>query len=354
LFKREARQTSRGRIIVKEGIAIAGNINVDHIKEIEAFPREGMLAYIRDEKDALGGCVNNTLFDLLAMDPSLPLRAVGCVGDDPNGQFVLKKYREYGAGTEHIKILPGVVTGYSDVIASRTKSTRTFFYNGGANDHFGIEDIDFERLDARLLHMGYALLLKRMDREDAEFGTHMARTLHRARSFGILTSLDVVSEDSDRFARVVIPALAYCDYLIINEIEGSRITGVPVRNAGGTIDPKAMMEVCLRLRELGVSKSVILHFPEGSWMLEDRGFFTMPSLPVSREEIQGTVGAGDAFAAGALYGLYHRWEPEDVLFLASCSAAANLFSGDASSGAKPLGDLKALGARYNLEVRKTQ
>jgi sugar/nucleoside kinase (ribokinase family) len=342
------------RIILKEGIAIAGNINVDHIKEIDAFPGEGMLAYIRDEKDALGGCVNNTLLDLLAMDSSLPLRAVGCVGDDPNGRFVLKKYREYGVDAGHIKIMPDVVTGYSDVIASRTKSTRTFFYNGGANDHFSIEDINFENLDARILHMGYALLLKRMDSEDPEFGTHMARTLHRARSFGLLTSLDVVSEDSDRFARVVIPALAYCDYLIINEVEGARITGIAVRDAGGTINPKGMMEVCLRLRELGVSKAVILHFPEGSWMLDANGFFTMPSLPVSGKDIQGTVGAGDAFAAGALYGLYHRWEPEDVLFLASCSAAANLFSGDASSGAKPLGELKTLGARYNVRMKKKE
>jgi sugar/nucleoside kinase (ribokinase family) len=286
------------------------------------------------------------------MDPSLPLRGAGCIGDDPNGQFVLRKYREYGAGTEHIKILPGLPTSYSDVIASKTKSTRTFFYNGGANDHFRIEDIDFERLDARILHMGYALLLKGMDSEDAEFGTQMARTLHRARSFGILTSLDVVSEDSDRFARIVIPALAYCDYLIINEIEGGKISGIPVRDTTGQIKTSALEEICRRLRELGVSKSVILHFPEGSSMLNEEGFFTMPSLRVPKEDIQGTVGAGDAFAAGALYGLYHRWDPEDILFLASCSAAANLFSSDASSGARPLGELKALGARYGLKMKE--
>jgi sugar/nucleoside kinase (ribokinase family) len=336
---------------MKDGIAIAGNINVDHIKEVDAFPGEGMLASIRDERKALGGCVSNTLLDLLAMDSSLPLRALGCIGDDSNGRFVLEKFREHGVGAEHIKILPDSVTGYTDVVASRAKNTRTFFYNGGANDRFGMDDISFDRLDTRILHMGYALLLERMDSEDPEFGTHMARTLGRAQSLGILTSMDVVSEDSDRFARVVIPALACCDYLIINEIEGSRITGIPVRDAEGTLKTEAMTEVCGRLKEMGVSKSVILHYPEGSWMLDSKGLFTMPSLPVPGEAIRGTVGAGDAFAAGALYALYHQWEPLDVLFLASCSAAANLFSADASSGAKPLAELKALGACYGLKMK---
>jgi sugar/nucleoside kinase (ribokinase family) len=42
---------------------------------------------------------------------------------------------------------------------------------------------------------------------------------------GIATSIDVVSEDSDRFPQIVKPALKYTDYAILNEFEAGKTTG---------------------------------------------------------------------------------------------------------------------------------
>jgi len=53
----------------------------------------------------------------------------------------------------------------------------------------------------RIFHLGYLLLLDALDQPDAKFGTQAARLLAAAQAAGVKTSVDVVSEDSDRFAK---------------------------------------------------------------------------------------------------------------------------------------------------------
>jgi sugar/nucleoside kinase (ribokinase family) len=330
-----------------KGIAIGGNIFVDYIKSIETFPRKGMLANILEERMSIGGCVSNTIIDLARMDGNLPLKALSCLGEDERSKFVLDLFKKNGINCEGIKIRSTISTGYTDVIAARSDNTRTFFNYRGSNSLFDIGDINFASLDVSILHMGYALLLDKFDGEDPQYGTVMARTLATAREYGIKTSLDVVSEDSDRFSRIVIPSLKYCDYLVINEVEGSLIAGIPVRDNGGKLSEQAVHDTCQKLKELGVTESVVLHCPEGGYLLDKSGYYTMPSVNVPPDFIKGTVGAGDAFAAGALYAFYQGWDPEKVLFLANCSAAANLSSADSVSGSRPLEELLALGGKYS-------
>jgi sugar/nucleoside kinase (ribokinase family) len=50
----------------------------------------------------------------------------------------------------------------------------------------------------------------------------------RAQSAGFKTSVDVVSEDSGRFAQIVRPALRHCDYCVLNEFEAERTTGIEI------------------------------------------------------------------------------------------------------------------------------
>ena len=49
-----------------------------------------------------------------------------------------------------------------------------------------------------------------------------------------------------------------------------------------------------------------------------------PSVNIPSDMIAGTNGAGDAFAAGALYGLHQEWRLEQVLELAHAAAAASM------------------------------
>lgn len=55
-------------------------------------------------------------------------------------------------------------------------------------------------------------------------------------------------------------------------------------------------------------------------------------MDIPDEQIAGSTGAGDAFCAGALIGIYKGYPDEDILKLASSVAATSLRVADATSG----------------------
>ena len=113
------------------------------------------------------------------------------------------------------------------------------------------EDLDFARQKPRIFHLGYLLLLDALDQPDAKFGTRAAALLATAQTAGVKTSVDVVSEDSDRFARIVNPALSYVDYCILNEIEAGKTTGFKVRRPDGKLDTVAVRHAAGALLQKG-------------------------------------------------------------------------------------------------------
>ena len=78
-------------------------------------------------------------------------------------------------------------------------------------------------------------------------------------------------------------------------------------------------------------------------MLDCKGRFTqVPSLKIPPEEIKGTVGAGDAFCAGCLYGIYNNYTDTQILEFASAAAACNLLEANAVDGMKPRNEILIL------------
>ena len=58
----------------------------------------------------------------------------------------------------------------------------------------------------------------------------------------------------------------------------------------------------------------------------------VPAYDLPSDFIVGTTGAGDAFCAGALLGIYQGKSDKEILEFASASAVAALSSADATSG----------------------
>lgn len=56
-------------------------------------------------------------------------------------------------------------------------------------------------------------------------------------------------------------------------------------------------------------------------------------------EIKGTVGAGDVYAAGVLYGVIKNFSLDDSMKLATAAAASSLQEEDSTSGIKRYGEL---------------
>lgn len=312
----------------RRGIAGAGNWIIDHLYICDCWPQEEALANILDEDRGTGGAPYNCLIDIARFGPGedgpIPLEAVGLTGEDEDGESIRADCEHCGIDATALTATAAAPTSYTNVMVVRDTGRRTFFHNRGANALFGPEHVPVESLGARLFHFGYLLLLDRMDEPDDAFGTAAARLLKRLREAGIATSIDVVSEDSERFPRIVKPALQYTDYAILNEFEAGRTVGRAVK-PGGVLDPAALRESCAALVDLGVSRFVCVHMPEGGYVrTADGGEYWQSSLRLPDGFIAGAAGAGDAFCAGMLYGIHEGWDIQRSLQLAVCAAAMSM------------------------------
>lgn len=329
-------------------ISFAGNILVDSVKTIPSWPEKGMLVPIVKLTRSVGGSVCNTGVDLKMLDGTVEVRAIGNVGADDAGDFAVSVLEQKGVDCLLVRKIEGVPTTFTDVMTVEGTGERTFFNMHGADSRLMPEDVDVAKLDCDIFHLGYLLLLDGLDAVDGEYGTKAARLLAKVRAAGIKTSVDIVSEQSDRFPKIVRPALKQCDYLVINEIEGSLATGLPYRDASGKVSADALVRIAEALFGLGVREKVVLHCPEMSVARSADGRVSVvPSLNLPQEWIRGSVGAGDAFCAGMLYAILTGLSDEEGMCLGSCAAAANLAAADSISGALPLAETLALERRFS-------
>ena len=318
-----------------KGIAVAGNMIVDILYPITGIPKPGELTTITEGiSRSSGGALCNVIVDLARLDPDISLMALGRLGADAEGDFVLEKLRAH-TSIDVSNVRREGLTSFTAVMADMVTKQRTFFHYRGANARFCEADIDWGSVDAEILHIGYILLLDALDAPDKEYGTKLARLLHTAQERGIRTSIDVVSEASERFHRVVPPALRYADYCVINEVEAEASTGVPLRGSDGALIIQNLPEALSKLKELGVSRWAVIHSPEGGFGLdEEGGYVALKSLQLQDGYIKGTVGAGDAFCAGVLCGAYHGWMLKNAVELGIAAAACSLSESGATEGVR--------------------
>ncbi|MDO9543262.1 MAG: carbohydrate kinase family protein [Kiritimatiellia bacterium] len=331
----------------RNGIVCAGNWIVDRVKIIDRLPGVGMLGSILSETLASGGAPFNVLVDLGKMNAPFPLAGLGVIGDDSGRDFIGSICAPLKIDISRLIILKGMSTSYTDVMTESGTGVRVFYHYRGANARFSLEHVKINELPFRIFHLGYLLLLDGMDKPDPDCGTVAAKLLKNVQEAGIKTSVDVVSEESDRFRQIVPAALPYTDYLILNEIEAGRTTGHKVRDNQGKLIPQTIIDSVAALHEHGKMELVAVHMPEGAYLLtKDGKKYSQGSLCLPKNHIKGTVGAGDAFCAGMLYGLHEGWDPAKALKLGSCAAAACLAQPGATDGLLPLNKVMELGNRF--------
>lgn len=311
----------------KEGIAVAGTILVDRLCEIEAYPKAGELTKIRKVSLSAGGIVPNDAIDLKKLDPELPVYAYGKVGSDDEGRFALERMASVGVDVSGAVVSDAERTGFTDVM-SIIGGQRTFFTYSGANATFGLNDIPWETLSCKLLHLGYFLLMDAIDNGDGQ------QILMRAKELGIVTSIDLVSENSNHYAGVL-PCLPYVDNLIINETEAGHLCGVEPTDEN-------LKKIAEKLLQAGVRERVIIHTPKQAICKSRWEWTVLPSYDVPDGWIKGTTGAGDAFCSGALLGIYYGKDDKTILDYAQTAAAASLRTTDATSGLAELSELQKI------------
>ena len=318
-------------MIERYGIASAGNWILDITKIIDVYPEQDTLANISGQSSNNGGAPYNILKDLAKLQAPFPLYGIGLVGDDETGRQIIEDCRSHSIDTSQIGLSSDAGTSYTDVMLVKDTGRRTFYHYRGANALFDLHHIDLSILKSKILHLGYLLLLDSLDDVKSDGRTNASVLLEKARALGFMTSVDLVSENSDRFRKIIISSLPHIDVLFCNEYEAGKLTDINIDT--GNLDLAKVKEIICRLLSYGVREWIILHFPEGCVAGNPQGdIIVHGSVNMPGELIIGATGAGDAFAAGTLYGLHEDWPMEKCLELGVCSAAMSLTAAGCSEG----------------------
>jgi sugar/nucleoside kinase (ribokinase family) len=248
---------------LRNGIVGAGSMLVDHVQRISHWPEQGWLAEIHHSEKCSGGAALNVLFTLARMQVNLPLAGVGMIGEDSDGDYILQLLDDHLIDRHFVQRTRSGNTAMTQVMTT-PDGQRTFFHARGANAQLDLAHFADVTTSHRIFHLGYLLLLDSLDAPDDEYGTRSARLLAQMQQRGYLTSLDLVSRAGE-YRPLVVPALRWLDYLVINELEAQSLTGVSLRTSQGLAEPTAFAEAAAWLMQQGVRQRVVIHAPEGAW-----------------------------------------------------------------------------------------
>ncbi|EEW0151339.1 carbohydrate kinase family protein, partial [Escherichia coli] len=180
----------------RKGIIAAGNMLVDHVHQIIQWPERGWLAEITHSERSTGGAPLNVLLTLAKMRTGLPLQAVGLIGQDSDGDYIMAMLEQYHVNRQHVQRTTFAPTSMSQVMTDPS-GQRTFFHSPGANRLLDLPAFDQLDNTMKIFHLGYLLLLDSLDMPDDVYGTRSARLLAQMRDTGFETSLDLVSRKGD-------------------------------------------------------------------------------------------------------------------------------------------------------------
>jgi sugar/nucleoside kinase (ribokinase family) len=301
--------------VVCLGILVADVIG----RPVDRLPH-GSVSLLDDVSLHGGGCALNTATGLARLGLSVAI--VGKVGLDPFGDFLVDLLGERtidASGVRRDRTTPTSAT----IVLVDTEGERTFLHQPGANGELREEELDPDLVFAgRALHVGGALVMPKLD------GEPTARLLAEARRRGVITSLDTTFDASGRWERVE-SSLPHLDLFTPSLAEAQAISG-----------ERRPAEAAAWFRARGVRDVAVKLGPAGCYAAGVEFAGEVP--PVQVKAIDGT-GAGDAFAAGLLYGRLAGWPLEDSARLANATGALATTAVGATEGLCGLAEALALG-----------
>jgi sugar/nucleoside kinase (ribokinase family) len=247
------------------------------------------------------------------------VETIGKVGSDPLGDFVVNAMQERGIGTRGVKRDAETGTSATMVMVD-PDGERRFIHYIGANAQLTMEDVSMHLLrEASIFHIGGSLVMPGID------GDPTAELLRRARAAGAITSLDTVWDDTGRWMKLLKPSLPYIDYFIPSLPEAQAIVGLD--------EPG---EVAEALIDHGVGTVALKMGADGCLVKSaEKDPLRLPAYEV---DVVDATGAGDAFAAGFVAGVWHGWSLEKTARFASAVGALCVTGTGASGGVRSLAE----------------
>jgi len=291
-------------------LAVVGEINPDLILSGDVVPQFGQVEQNVDDLTLTIGS-SAAIFACGAARLGLRVLFLGKVGADEFGRFMLSAMQARGVDISSVTIDPHVRTGLS-VILNRG-SDRAILTYLGAIPLLEYAEIPFERLaQARHLHLASYFIQDRLR-------PHVPELCQRARAAGLSISLDTNYDPSNRWDGGIAQVLDLVDVFLPNETEACRISGQ------AEIED-AIARLAARIPTLAVKLG-----GKGAAALAKGQRVDLPALPI---HVVDTVGAGDSFDAGFLYGYLNGWDLAKSLRMATvCGSLSTRASGGTTAQA---------------------
>lgn len=330
---------------MRRGFLTAGCWCVDRNITVPYWPGEDVVVRVTGAERAGGGSACNLGIDIRKLDPSMPVATTGIVGDDEFGAFLKGLAGAHGMDHRHLVPVPGVRTMVTDAYMSAASGKRTHVLFEGSNNDLTPDHIVTDGA-AKVFHLGLPGIHATMD---APWGAHAngwASVLERARAAGMETSLELVTIAPERTRAIVLPCLPHLSVLVVNDHEIGALAGAETVK-GGQTDREAVFAAAEAVLAKGAMDCVAVHFTMGAALVaRDGARVYQPSVQVPEGAIKGVNGAGDAFAAGFLYGLHEGWDHASRLRLGHAAAAACIRALGTYDGLMSVKDCLALAADW--------
>jgi 2-dehydro-3-deoxygluconokinase len=255
------------------------------------------------------GSVGYTVQDMARL--GLRVQVCSVLSDDPMGTFVQEALNEAGVDTGLVERHPGTLGGIGVYMLLFGSRKRPLTYRLPTHPLWQTEfsaEARARLLSARLLHTGGYL-----HHQGAWFGA-LTALYAEARRRGMITTIDPqfpLRPLEVPWAAQMTDILPLIDVLFCDEHEAAQYTG------SSTIEAAAGW-----LLEAGVTCVVIKQGAEGSTVYRSGAQHRQPAYTFG--ELVDSIGAGDAFDAGFIYGLIQGWTVERCARFGSVTAGCTV------------------------------
>ncbi|WXG45427.1 MAG: carbohydrate kinase family protein [Candidatus Atabeyarchaeum deiterrae] len=236
---------------------------------------------------------------------------VSSVADDPFGEFVLSTLKKAKIRTNHVSIESGTKSGIGVYVLLFGGQKRPITFQLPTHNGWPLrlarEKTEY-LLDTDLIHCGGYLHFFNL------WNGELAKLFAKARRRGLITSLDPqfpLSSLEPPWLKVLRPVLAHTDILFLDENEALGVSGA------GSIEDATRI-----LGEINVDKVVIKLGEKGCLVLSEKKELQQPAMKPSK--FVDSVGAGDSFDVGFLYGILRSYTLADATKLAVYTASKTL------------------------------
>ena len=277
-------------------ILVAGEINPDLILSGNVTPEFGQVEKLVDSAALTIGS-SSAIFACGAARLGLKVAFIGVCGDDVFGKFMLEEMSKRGVDVDNVIVRKDGQTGLSVIL--NQGSDRAILTHPGLIAELRASDIA-DSLLAQASHLHVASYFLQTKLQPA-----LTSLFQRARSLGLTTSLDTNYDPSERWTGFD-ELLAVTNVFLPNEAEAKSLTGAEdALNAADRLGSR-VEALAIKLGKAGALGMF------GSQKVQ------VESIPV---QVVDTVGAGDSFDAGFLFGYLNLWSLEKSWRLACVCGA---------------------------------